>query len=114
MAEIRKFETGATRDTDDGKFDYAGFLSPLVLKRFAEFMHKHRFQADGSMRSSRNWQKGIPKDVYMSSGFRHFMDWWTNHEGFKADEDLEESLCALIFNTSGYLFEILKKKNESM
>ena len=27
----RVFETGATRDTDAGKPDYEGFLSPLVI-----------------------------------------------------------------------------------
>ena len=42
--EMRKFETGATRNLDDGKFDFDGFLSPLTLKRFAEYMHKHRKQ----------------------------------------------------------------------
>ena len=35
MGKIRKFETGATRDTDQGKYDYEGFLSPVVLDRFS-------------------------------------------------------------------------------
>jgi len=29
---IRQFTTGATRDTSDGKLDYEGFISPLVLE----------------------------------------------------------------------------------
>ena len=30
---IRKFNTGATRDTNEGKPSYKGFLSPLTIKR---------------------------------------------------------------------------------
>ena len=109
--EIRTFETGATRDTDSGKLDYAGFLSPLVLRRYAEYMHKHRIQSDGTLRASNNWQKGIPLDAYMSSGWRHFMDWWDAHLSescVSADGvELDEALCALLFNTMGYLHELL-------
>jgi hypothetical protein len=104
----RTFETGATRDTDDGKLDYEGFLSPLVLQRYAEFMHTHRFQSDGELRDSDNWQKGIPQKEYMKSGWRHFMAWYLLHRDYDADETLEEALCALIFNASGYLHELLR------
>lgn len=108
MAGMRTFSSGATRNVDDSKFDYEGFLSPLVLERFAEYMHQHRIQADGQVRDSDNWQKGIPKDAYMKSGFRHFMDWWQHHRGNVANEELEEALCALMFNVMGYLHEELK------
>lgn len=111
MSPIRKFETGATRNTDDGKLDFEGFLSPIVLERYAQYMHKHRVQADGSLRDSDNWQKGIPKTAYMKSGFRHFFDWWKEHRGLKTKEGIEEALCALIFNASGYLFELLKNQD---
>jgi hypothetical protein len=110
MAEVRKFDTGATRDQDTTKFDYEGFYSPLVMDRFAAYMHKHRHQSDGQLRDSDNWQKGIPFDAYMKSGFRHFMDWWRQHRGHKGQDTLEDSLCALIFNAQGYLHELLKKK----
>ena len=33
---MRKFDTGATRDTVEGKFDFEGFLSQAVLNRYAE------------------------------------------------------------------------------
>ncbi len=109
---MRKFDSGATRDIVEGKFDFEGFLSPLVLNRYAEFMNKHRTQADGNLRDSDNWQKGIPIDTYMKSGFRHFFDWWANHRHADAvvKEDVEESLCALLFNAMGYLHEYLKDK----
>lgn len=104
---MRLFEGGATRDSDVGKPDYQGYLSPLVIERFGEYMLRHQTQADGTLRSSDNWKKGMPKDAFMKSGFRHFMDWWLDHEGYEAKEDLEEALCALMFNVMGYLHEHL-------
>ena len=108
--KIRSFSTGATRDTEEGKYDLEGFLSPAVLNRYAEFMNKHRVQADGNLRDSDNWQKGIPIDTYMKSGYRHFFDWWANHRHVESaiKENIEESLCGLIFNAMGYLHEYLK------
>ena len=104
---IRKFETGATRDTDNGKFDYEGFLSPAVIRRYAQFMHFHRKQRDGSLRSSDNWQKGIDKDVYMKSLLRHVMDAWLVNRGQEPTDPtgLQDILCAIIFNAMGMLYE---------
>jgi len=108
---IRVFDSGATRDTDEGKLDYEGFLSPLVLRRYAEYMHKHRYQADGALRASDNWQRGIPKVAYMKSGWRHFFDWWTLHRSTDTPlEEIEEALCAVIFNASGYLHELISNE----
>jgi len=107
---MRKFKTGATRDNEDTKIDFEGFYHPLVVERFGEYMHKHRVQADGELRDSDNWQKGIPKDAYMKSGFRHFMDWWKEHRGLTSREGIEDALCGLLFNVQGYLYEILKHK----
>src|SRR5512132_1097184 len=115
---MRQFESGATRNTDDNKHDYEGFLSYPVIRRFGQYMHEHRIQADGQVRDSDNWQKGIPQDAYMKSAFRHFMDWWGHHRGEKVydfentEVDIEDALCALIFNAQGYLHEILKQKSE--
>ena len=108
--EVRKFEGGATRDQDITKPDYEGFLSPLVIERYGQYMGKHRVQPDGTLRASDNWQLGIPLDAYMKSAFRHFINWWKQHRGHKSDENIEESLCALLFNTSGYLHELLKRR----
>ena len=105
---MREFSTGATRDVDTEKYDYEGFLSPIVLERYAAYMHKHRHQADGKLRDSDNWQKGIPIPVYMKSLWRHFMDLWMGHRGKPID--MEETLCAMLFNTMGYLHEHLQSK----
>jgi hypothetical protein len=103
---LRTFDTGATRDTAGDKLDYEGFLSPRALRRYAEYMHVHRKQSDGTLRAADNWQKGIPLDAYMKSLWRHFMDVWLAHRlKGRAGED---ALCAMLFNVMGYLHEILK------
>lgn len=113
---IRKFETGATRDTATNKNDYEGFLSPLVLEAFGDYMTENRKQSDGSVRDSDNWQKGIPQAVYMKSAFRHFMQWWKLHRGLACKDekgkpvDLNHAICGLLFNVMGYLHEQLKPK----
>lgn len=109
---MRKFKTGATRDTDLGKLDFEGFLSPLVLERFAQYLHKHRKQADGKLRDSDNWQKGIPKEVYIKSAFRHFMDFWKEHRGIKTEIGIEDAICATLFNCMGYLHEYLREVDD--
>lgn len=106
---VRVFPSGATRSADEGKLDFDGFLSPLVLNRYAEYLHKHRRLPDGTYRDSDNWKAGIPLEEYMKSAWRHFMKWWSMHwSGPGTPEDHEEALCAVIFNASGYLHEILK------
>ncbi len=107
---MRTFVSGATRDTDKEKLDYEGFLSPFTLPRYAEYMHSHRRQSDGELRDSDNWQKGIPLRRYMKSLWRHLIEAWIVHRlgGENVEYDIEEALCAVIFNASGYLHELLK------
>ena len=107
---LRSFPTGASRDTNDGKLDLEGFLSPLVLERYAAYMHTNRKMRDGSFRDSDDWQQGIPKDVYMKSAWRHFLDWWLNHRGHRTKDSTATVLCALLFNVMGYLHEFLKEE----
>jgi len=107
---MRQFETGATRNLDADKLDFEGFLSPLALEEFAKYMHKNRVQADGNLRDSDNWQKGIPIDAYMSSMWRHFFDTWKRHRGLETHEDQISNLCGLMFNVQGMLHELLKQK----
>lgn len=109
-ASVRTFGTGATRDLDANKLDFEGFLSPLVMERYAQHMHRARAMADGTMRASDNWQLGIPIGAYMKSLWRHFFDVWKTHRGYPTASDIETELCALIFNANGMLHEILKNK----
>lgn len=108
--KIREFPGGATRDTNENKLDFEGFFNPLVLQTYAEYMHKHRIQPDGKLRDSDNWQKGMPKEVYIKSAYRHFFDWWMEHRGFESRDGIKDALCALMFNAQGYLWEIIKEE----
>ncbi len=116
--EVRTFASGATRHIDDDKYDYEGFLSPWVIRRYGEYMHEHRVQADGTLRDSDNWQKGIPIDEYMKSLLRHTLDTHAVHRGLpsfdmkdSSEVEIEDLLCAVIFNAYGYLHEILKRRS---
>ena len=101
---MRKFKSGATRDAPIGKLHYAGYLSPFVLRRYAEFMRKHQTQPNGSVRAPDNWKLGIPIEVYLDSEWRHHMEFWSAIEGGGFNE---EAACAILFNVMGALHEHL-------
>lgn len=105
---IRVFESGAKRDTDENKLDYEGFYHPLVMRVFAEYMHENRRMADGSMRDSDNWQRGIPAEQYMKSLLRHVMEAWSAHRGV-GEVELVEALNGVLFNAQGLILESLKE-----
>ncbi len=111
--EMRTFTTGATRDTTEGKHEPWGFTSALVEKRFCEYMNKHRRQSDGGMRDSDNWKQGMPVDVYKHSLSRHIQDLRLILEGYPKqaqESDLEEVLCAVVFNVQGMLHETIQNR----
>jgi hypothetical protein len=102
---MREFGTGATRDDEDNKLDYEGFFSPLVVEMFGEYMHKNRFQKDGTVRSSDNWQKLFGEDHYAvcaKSLWRHFLSFWKAHRGYKTEESIDDSLMGILFNVMAY------------
>lgn len=118
--EMRQFEGGATRNASDHKFDYEGFISPNVLTEYAAYMHKHRLQADGTLRDSDNWQNGIPIKQYVKSLVRHTIDLWSVYRGnVRCCPDdghklgLVELCCAVMFNVQGLLFELLNGADEA-
>ena len=105
---MRQFNTGATRDTDVEKYDYEGFYHPLVVERFGQYMHHHRKQADGNLRDSDNWQRGIPIPVYVKSMLRHVISVW---KGWRMQQTIsEEEACAILFNVQGMLLESIKRR----
>ena len=117
---MREFDTGASRDDNDGKYVYTRFNSALVEKRFAKYMHEHRVQADGKLRDGGNWKFGIPMDAYEDSLGRHYHDLW---EMLETDTDSitdssgkvvtrQDVLCALRFNINGMLHEELLFEDE--
>ena len=111
--KMREFGTGATRDGNENKLSFVKALCPLVLKRYVEYIGKHRVQADGNIRDWDNWKQGIPKDVYIDSKGRHFIDTWLHYEGYGQEavyDNIEDVLCAELFNTMGYLHELLVRR----
>ena len=109
MAHVRQFDTGATRDPDASKPDYEGYLSPLVIERYGRYMLSHQ-ETPAGPRASDNWQLGIPQAEYLKSAQRHNLDLWLLHRGYRGvyTQDVQDALCALLFNISGYLHEELK------
>lgn len=118
---MQTFGSGATRSSDEGKNDYEGFLSFPVIEEFGEYMTRHQVQADGALRESDNWQKGMPITSYMKSLLRHVLELWGLHRG-KVSSRLRreypnrsihfltrETACACLFNLQGFLHEFLKQ-----
>jgi hypothetical protein len=134
--QIRVLKSGALRDTDNGKFEYLGFMEPYNDYSFAKFMHKHRLLPDGTMRASNNWQKGFGREVTIQSLVRHVEDLkllYTGYfvyefrEGGKAERivlrkklkklpknykeiDVEECCNAIRFNVEAFKKEYLAEK----
>lgn len=117
MNEMRTFEGGATRNTDVKKLDFEGFLSPLVIKRYAEYLNKHRVQADGKLRDSDNWQNMFGEEhfgVCIKSAYRHFIEWQLEHRGYSSQDGIEDAICGVIFNAMAYLYKIEHYKNSGV
>ena len=120
MAEkTRTFDGGATRNSEEDKLDYEGFLSDLVIERYAQYLHSHRALEDGTLRDSDNWQRGMPLSVYMKSAWRHLVAWWSFHRmqfrgRYPNHKLLEDAICGVIFNASGYLHELLVEPRENV
>lgn len=109
---MREFDTGANRDSDEGKLPFARALSPRVLKRYTAYMLKHNTTEDGT-RAPDNWKAGIPTGAYMDSMFRHFFEVWEKHHDKEGmSEQMQEALCALLFNVMGYLDVNLEANND--
>ncbi len=104
---LRTFQTGATRGSDEGKIDPEAALSPLVLEAYCSYIREHRLQGSREARSDDNWQKGIPTASYMKSLLRHVLEAW---RAYRANEPINDALFAIMFNTMGLLHERLKSK----
>jgi hypothetical protein len=112
----RQWETGANRNTNEGKLEFARFLSPLVLKRYCEYMDKHRLLENGDYREPDNWKNLFGENhdqVCIDSLARHFLDLWVATEGGKGREDRQDTLCAIMFNAMAILYKELKEKQDN-
>ncbi len=81
----RNFHTGAVRDVREGK-GRCDLLPPRALLRLS----KH-FEAGAVKYGDRNWEKGMPVDVFIDSGLRHLFQ-------YMMGERDEDHLCAASWN----------------
>lgn len=94
---LRNFPTGAVRDSNKGKIR-PDLISPLMLKALGKVL------AEGAEHyGERNWEKGIPQDVFKESASRHYLQWMNN----ETDED---HAAKLIFNVMGFIHNRDKNK----
>lgn len=106
---MRKFKGKAIRSELGDKNEYVRFISPIVIQRYGDYMRKHQITESGEKREADNWRDGIDDKAYLDSCFRHYLEWWKNNDGYPS-EDLEETLCAIMFNTMGRLHNLLEEK----
>lgn len=86
----RVFETGAQRDDNRGKIR-PDLISPLMLKALGRVM------AEGAEHyGERNWEKGIPDEVFKESASRHYVQWMN-------EETDEDHAAKIIFNVMGWI-----------
>lgn len=81
----RQFDTGAQRDTGDGKLRMS--LIPQqelkrVMKRYLDGADKY---------GENNWMKGMPLSVYYDCAHRHLEAWWRG-------ENDEDHAAAVVWN----------------
>jgi len=104
---MRTFNTGAVRDSEDGKPDFIETQSPLADWRFAQYMTgKKKKYGEG------NFKKGIDKDSYERSLERHWVKYkalqdcqkygWPVQDWMEPNED---HASAIRFNINGIMHE---------
>jgi len=114
MGKLTKYDTGATRDSREGKLVFDKFLSIPVIRQYAAYMHMNRIQSDGELRAGDNWQNGIKQEDYIESLFRHVLDMIEFHRGLDDSNRLAQiegiaAICGIMFNSMGWLHEWLKE-----
>ena len=98
--KITTFESGAIRDTQEGKLDYVETLSFTALNRYIAYMTGKKIKY-----GSGNFKKGIPIESYEKSLMRHIDKYMRNKFENGNDEKNEDHLSAIIFNVFGIMHE---------
>lgn len=97
---ITKFNTGAIRDSQEGKEDYIETIPWASMKRFAKYMTSKKAKYGAG-----NFKKGIPISSYEQSLLRHIQKYIENkYEGGTVEVN-EDHLSAIVFNVFGIMYE---------
>lgn len=98
--KITQFDTGAVRDSQEGKVDFVETISFTAHERFARYMTgKKKKYGQG------NFKKGIPIESYEKSLLRHLDKYFRNKYENGNDEPNEDHLAAMRFNIDGIMHE---------
>lgn len=100
QSTITTFETGAIRDSQEGKEDYIETVSWTAMKRFSQYMTGKK-----SKYGSGNFKKGIPIPNYEQSMLRHVQKYLANKYENGTEETGEDHLSAILFNVFGIMHE---------
>ena len=97
---ITQFNTGAIRDSQDGKVDFVETISFTAHERYARYMtgKKNKY-------GTGNFKKGIPIESYERSLLRHIDKYFRNKYENGNDELNEDHLAAIRFNVDGIMHE---------
>lgn len=98
--KITKFQTGAIRDTQEGKVDFIETISWTAFNRYAKYMTGKK-----SKYGTGNFKKGIPIESYEQSLLRHVHKYLVNKYENGDEEIAEDHLSAMVFNIFGILHE---------
>lgn len=90
--EPRQFETGAQRDSGEGKLK----MSLIPVSALESLMERYRVGADNYGKN--NWMNGMPFSELYDSTQRHLLAWWKG----QTDED---HLGAALWNICGLIWE---------
>lgn len=85
----QSFDTGAIRDTEEGKIRLDLMLKYLPM---SALMRVTQHYVNGAKKyGDHNWRKGIPSSRCISSALRHLYQWFTGDRS-------EDHLSAVVFN----------------
>jgi len=104
---MRKFNSGAVRDSDDSKPDYIETISWTAFRKFGEYMTSKKGRY-----GSGNFKKGIPIASYEQSLVRHLQIYLENKYEQGKHEVKEDHLSAMVFNIFGILHEQARWEKE--
>ena len=96
----RQFDTGAQRDTGDGKLRMS-----LIPQRELERVML-RYLNGANKYGENNWMKGMPLSVYYDCAHRHLSAWWNG------DQD-EDHAAAVVWNMLCAMWTETDNKNKT-
>ncbi len=100
MSGVTEFDTGAIRDSQEGKIDFVETISFTAHHRYAKYMTSKKVKYGVG-----NFKKGIPIESYEQSLLRHIDKYFRNKYEGGNDEPCEDHLAAIRFNVDGIMHE---------